>query len=121
MADSITGQTVVDPTGYLTSMSAVKVTSDVEVSDIKKARTLMRSMVASNPKQGNGWIAFARLEEIAGNLKSARTIVQQGTEHCPGNEDVWLEAARLSVRFSVLTTPAHPVRACVRACGELHR
>ena len=49
----------------------------MEVSDIKRARTLMKSMVNTNPKNAQGWIAYARVEEIAGNLKTARTIIAQ--------------------------------------------
>jgi pre-mRNA-processing factor 6 len=139
----------------------VQVSSAAEVSDIKRARMLMKSMVNTNPKSPHAWIAYARLEEIAGELKTARSIIAQvmpsiqaacstafcpwhalqgascvlkqmilhadgsatvsienlnrriaailtharqvqhqnialqGTEACPQNEDVWLEAARL--------------------------
>ena len=30
------------------------------------------------------------------NLSEARRVVRQGCDMCPGDEDVWLEAARLS-------------------------
>jgi pre-mRNA-processing factor 6 len=53
------------------------VTSAAEVQDIKRARTLMKSMVTSNPSNARGWIAYARLEEVTGNLKAARTIIGQ--------------------------------------------
>ena len=51
--------------------------SATEVSDIKRARTLMKSMVTSNPGNAQGWIAYARVEELAGNLKTARTLIMQ--------------------------------------------
>jgi pre-mRNA-processing factor 6 len=38
MSDSVTGQTVVDPKGYLTDLNSIKISSDAEVGDIKKAR-----------------------------------------------------------------------------------
>lgn len=38
MADSVSGQTVIDPKGYLTDLSSMRVTSDADVSDIKKVR-----------------------------------------------------------------------------------
>ena len=44
-----------------------------------------------------GWIAAARLEEVTGRMQAARNIVMKGTEVCPKNEDVWLEAVRLQV------------------------
>eukprot|EP00191_Tetraselmis_sp_GSL018_P019287 CAMPEP_0177592198 /NCGR_PEP_ID=MMETSP0419_2-20121207/8425_1 /TAXON_ID=582737 /ORGANISM="Tetraselmis sp., Strain GSL018" /LENGTH=893 /DNA_ID=CAMNT_0019083035 /DNA_START=192 /DNA_END=2870 /DNA_ORIENTATION=- len=95
MADSVSGQTVVDPKGYLTDLKSMKITSDAEISDIKKARLLLKSVIQTNPKHGPGWIAAARLEELAGKLSAARQLIQQGVEKCPTNEDVWLECSRL--------------------------
>lgn len=95
MADSVTGQTVVDPKGYLTDLKSVKISSDAEISDIKKARHLLKSVIQTNPRHAPGWIAAARLEEVAGKVSDARKLIQQGCEMCPGAEDVWLEAARL--------------------------
>ena len=51
----------------------------------------------------SGWIAAARLEEVTGHIQKARNLIFKGTEACPKNEDVWLEAVRLQVathRFS---------------------
>jgi len=95
MGDSVSGQSVVDPRGYLTSLAGLKTASDADVQDIKKARLLLKSVVASNPGHAPGWIAAARLEEVAGRLQAARTLALAGTDACPGSEDVWLEAARL--------------------------
>lgn len=64
MADSVTGQTVVDPKGYLTDMKSIKISSDAEISDIKKARLLLKSVTNTNPRHAPGWIAAARLEEL---------------------------------------------------------
>jgi len=36
MSDSVNGQTVVDPKGYLTDLSSSKITSETEIGDIKK-------------------------------------------------------------------------------------
>ncbi|KAK9809995.1 hypothetical protein WJX72_003070 [[Myrmecia] bisecta] len=95
MADSVTGQTVVDPKGYLTDLGRFKVASDAEIGDIKKARILLKSVINTNPKHAPGWVAAARLEEVAGKLGEARKLLQKGCEQCPTSEDVWLEAARL--------------------------
>ena len=46
--------------------------ADAEISDIKKARLLLKSVVNTNPKHAPGWIAAARLEEVAGKLQQAR-------------------------------------------------
>ena len=40
MSDCISGRTVVDPKGYLTSLSSVKIASAAEVGDVNKARLL---------------------------------------------------------------------------------
>ena len=96
VSDSVSGQTTIDPKGYLTDLSSVAVKSDAEISDIKKARMLLRSVITTNPKHGPGWIAAARLEEVATKMSTAREIIAKGCEECPNSEDVWLEAARLN-------------------------
>ncbi|RLN71929.1 hypothetical protein BBJ28_00015319 [Nothophytophthora sp. Chile5] len=110
MSDSISGQTVVDPKGYLTDLNSLKLTSDAEIGDIKKARLLLRSVTMTNPKHGPGWIAAARLEEVAGKIVQARRIIAQGCESCPTQEDVWLEAARLQNPENAKTVLAKAVR-----------
>ena len=92
--DSVTGQTVVDPKGYLTSLSSVKVATEAEIGDINKAWLLLKSVRDTNPKHGPGWIAAARVEEAAGKTHQARKLIQEGCESCPDNEDVWLEAVQ---------------------------
>ena len=95
MSDSVEGQTVVDPKGYLTDLNSIKVSTEAEIGDIKKARLLLKSVTSTNPGHGPGWIAAARLEEVAGKLLQARQIIREGCLACPAAEDVWLEAARL--------------------------
>lgn len=95
ISDSVSGQTVVDPKGYLTDLKSVALKSDAEISDIKKARLLLKSVINTNPKHAPGWIAAARLEEVAGRLAQAKELIMKGCEMCPGSEDVWLEASRL--------------------------
>ncbi|XP_050366231.1 protein STABILIZED1 [Argentina anserina] len=96
LSDSVSGLTVVDPKGYLTDLKSMKITSDAEISDIKKARLLLKSVTQTNPKHPPGWIAAARLEEVAGKIQAARQLIQRGCEECPKSEDVWLEACRLA-------------------------
>jgi len=95
MADSVSGQTVVDPKGYMTDLGSIQVKSDAEIGDIKKARMLLKSVINTNPRHAPGWVAAARLEEVAGKLADARQLLQKGCEMCPQSEDIWLEAARL--------------------------
>ncbi|KAM7271925.1 hypothetical protein ACFE04_031139 [Oxalis oulophora] len=96
LSDSVSGLTVVDPKGYLTDLKSMKITSDAEISDIKKARLLLKSVTQTNPKHPPGWIAAARLEEVAGKIQVARQLIQRGCEECPKSEDIWVEACRLS-------------------------
>lgn len=112
MADSVSGQTVVDPKGYMTELKSVKISSEAEVSDIKKARTLLKSVITTNPKHAPGWISAARIEELAGRIQAARQLIMQGLENCPTDEDVWLEAARLQ-------TPENAKAVLARAVSQL--
>ena len=63
-SDSVTGQTVVDPKGYLTDLGQVKISSETEIGDIKRARTLLKSVINTNPKHSPGWVAAARLVSL---------------------------------------------------------
>jgi pre-mRNA-processing factor 6 len=95
ISDSISGQSVVDPKGYLTDLNSIKITSDAEIGDIKKARALLTSVTSTNPRHAPGWIAAARVEEFAGNMLQARKVIRQGCDINPDNDDLWIEAARL--------------------------
>lgn len=148
MSDSVTGQTVVDPKGYLTDLNSIKISTEAEIGDIKKvlasfslfhlsswncaakrpcafqvrlfptkcdcvatqARLLLKSVTSTNPGHGPGWIAAARLEEVAGKLVAARQVIRDGCKACPANEDVWLEAARLQTRENAKTVLAEAVK-----------
>ena len=141
MSDSVSGQTVVDPKGYLTDLSAMKISSAAEISDIKKARfeyaaelqlnvylmsilelnalgeisvggrLLLRSVTSTNPKHAPGWIAAARLEEHAGKISQARQLIARACEECIKSEDVWEEAARLAPPDEAKGVLARGVRA----------
>ncbi|KAL6561498.1 Protein STABILIZED1 [Orobanche minor] len=99
LSDSVSGLTVVDPKGYLTDLKSMKISSDAEVSDINKARLLLKSVTQTNRKHPHGWIAAARLEEMAGKLQAAQQLIKKGCEECPKSEDVWLEAIPNSVKL----------------------
>ncbi|GKY93659.1 hypothetical protein MPSEU_000333300 [Mayamaea pseudoterrestris] len=112
--------TVVDAAGYLTSLAETSTValSGNSVQDIHKARLLLKSVRDTNPKHGPGWIASARVEEVAGKLLQARKIIQEACQVCPDNEDVWLEAARLhpqgNVAKSILATAVRRIPASVK-------
>lgn len=94
-SDSVSGQTVVDPKGYLTDLQSMIPTYGGDINDVKKARLLLKSIRETNPNHPPAWIASARLEEVTGKIQAARNLIMKGTEVCPKSEDVWLEAARL--------------------------
>ena len=95
VSDSVSGQTVVDPKGYLTDLQSMLPNYGGDINDIKKARLLLKSVRETNPNHPPAWIASARLEEVVGKMQAARNIIMAATEQCPKSEDVWLEAARL--------------------------
>ncbi|KAK5102794.1 U4/U6 x U5 tri-snRNP complex subunit Prp1 [Lithohypha guttulata] len=89
--------TNIDPKGYLTSLATSELKSaEVEIGDIKRVRVLLESVIKTNPKHAPGWIAIARLEELAGRIVAARKLIAQGCDQCPKSEDAWLENIRMN-------------------------
>lgn len=89
--------TSVDPKGYLTSLAKSSISEGApQVSDVNRVRELLESVIKTNPTNGPGWIAAARIEELAGKIVAARGVIARGCQHCPKNEDVWLENIRLN-------------------------
>lgn len=87
----------IDTQGYLTSLNKVQLSeAQAQVGDINRVRELLQSVVKTNPNNALGWIAAARLEELAGKIVSARKTIDQGCARCPKSEDVWLENIRLN-------------------------
>ncbi|KAL4917452.1 PRP1 splicing factor, N-terminal-domain-containing protein [Aspergillus aurantiobrunneus] len=89
--------TSIDPKGYLTSLTQSELKAgEIEVGDVKRVRVLLESVTRTNPKHAPGWIALARLEELAGRIVASRNIISKGCELCPRSEDAWLENIRLN-------------------------
>ena len=59
-SDSVSGQTVVDPKGYLTDLQSMIPTHGGDINDVKKARLLLKSVRETNPHHPPAWIASAR-------------------------------------------------------------
>ena len=95
--DSTAGTaTNVDPKGYLTNLAKSELKQgEADVGDINRVRTLLESVIKTNPKHAPGFIAAARLEEIAGKSLQACKIVERGCVISPHSEDLWLENIRL--------------------------
>ncbi|TVY87824.1 Pre-mRNA-splicing factor [Lachnellula willkommii] len=100
--DSVAGSaTSIDPKGYLTSLAKSQVNEgEAQVGDVKRVRVLLESVIKTNPKHAPGWIAAARLEELAGKTVAARNIIARGCEFCPKSEDAWLENIRLNDNYN---------------------
>lgn len=108
---STSAASTIDTQGYLTSLSSLPTQSRAEIGDMKKARALLDSVIKTNPSHAPGWIAAARLEEVAGKMVVARKVIAQGCQHCPKSEDVWLENARLNNRDNAKVVLAEATQA----------
>jgi len=121
-SDSVSGQTVVDPKGYLTDLQSMIPSHGGDINDVKKARLLLKSVRETNPHHPPAWIASARLEEVTGKVQAARNLIMKGCEVCPKSEDMWLEAVRLQppeeakkvVKLAVAQNPLY-VRVWIKA------
>ena len=111
-SDSIAGSaTNIDPKGYLTSLSKAQANEgETQVGDIARARVLLESVINTNPKHAPGWIAAARLEELAGKIVAARNVIARGCEHCPKSEDAWLENMRLNDNHNAKIIAANAIK-----------
>ena len=69
--------TQLDREGYMTDLNSLKISSETEINDYKKARALLKAIITSNPKSTSGWIAAARVEELDGKIQEARNILSQ--------------------------------------------
>lgn len=110
--DSVAGSaTNIDPKGYLTSLTKSELKAgEVEVGDIKRVRVLLESVIKTNPKHAPGWIAAARLEEVAGKVVAARNVIARGCEFCPKSEDAWLENIRLNDNHNAKIIAANAIK-----------
>ncbi|KAF3045187.1 hypothetical protein E8E12_010484 [Didymella heteroderae] len=91
------GTATVDPKGYLTALDKKEMQGgEVPVEDINRARVLLESAVKTNVNNGPGYVALARLEEVAGKIHTAKKVIQKGCEMCPKSIVVWEEAIRLN-------------------------
>ncbi|KAE8132523.1 PRP1 splicing factor, N-terminal-domain-containing protein [Aspergillus pseudotamarii] len=110
--DSASGSaTSIDPKGYLTSLTQSELKAgEVEIGDIKRVRVLLESVTRTNPKHAPGWIALARLEELAGRIVAARNCIAKGCELCPKSEDAWLENIRLNEDHNAKVIAANAIQ-----------
>jgi pre-mRNA-processing factor 6 len=111
-SDSVAGSaTSIDPKGYLTSLAKTQMTEgEAQVGDIKRVRVLLESVIKTNPKHAPGWIAAARLEELAGKIVAARNLIARGCEYCPKSEDIWLENIRLNDNHNAKIIAANAIK-----------
>ena len=77
MSGTVMGTSTVNKNGYLTDLNAIKMNSDTEINDIRKAKLLMKSARKNYPDSPYGWISSARIEELDGKIEQARKIISQ--------------------------------------------
>jgi pre-mRNA-processing factor 6 len=117
-AETSGSATSIDPKGYLTSLTKSEAKAgEVEVGDIKRVRVLLESVTKTNPKHAPGWIALARLEELAGRIVAARNIIAKGCELCPKSEDAWMENIRLNEGHNAKVIAANAIKNNDRSTG----
>ena len=75
--ESVMGTSVLNKNGYLTDLNSLKLNTDTEINDIKKAKLLMKSARKNNPDSSLGWISGARIEQLDGQLASARKLIAE--------------------------------------------
>ncbi|RWA10819.1 hypothetical protein EKO27_g4277 [Xylaria grammica] len=103
--------TSVDPKGYLTSLAKSQLPdSAAQVGDVNRVRDLLESVIKTNPNNAPGWIAAARVEELAGKIVAARNVISRGCDHCPKSEDVWLENIRLNDQRNARIIAANAIK-----------
>ncbi|KAL8992268.1 MAG: hypothetical protein Q9188_007624, partial [Gyalolechia gomerana] len=97
-ADANSGSaSTIDPKGYLTSLSKTELKSqDYDIGDIKRVESLLQSVIKTNSRHPPGYIALARLHELAGKPVKARDVMAQCCSLNPHSEDAWLENIRLN-------------------------
>lgn len=102
----------VDPKGYLTSLSKSEGLNPetMNLGDIKRIRVLLESVIKTNPKHAPGWIAAARLEEVAGKVVAARNVIARACENCPKSEDAWLENIRMNENHNAKIIAANAIK-----------
>ena len=106
--ESVSGTgTNVDPKSYLTNLLQK---DDIPVGDVKRVRPLLESLIKTNPKFARGWIAAARIEEVAGKTVAARNVIARGCEVCAKNEDIWLENIRLNDNHNAKIIAANAIK-----------
>lgn len=66
--DQVSGFSTVDKSGYLTGLNSQIINTSSDIGDFKRARKLMKNLVNVDPKNANGWISVARVEELDGKL-----------------------------------------------------
>ncbi|KAG0662016.1 hypothetical protein C6P45_001230 [Maudiozyma exigua] len=82
---------------YLNQLEAVNMDiNKTQTDDIRKMRLVFQSYRKTDPKNPESWIASTRLEEKCRRLDVAKKLIAEGCQHCPHDEDIWLENIRLN-------------------------
>eukprot|EP01126_Amoeba_proteus_P006986 TRINITY_DN12471_c0_g1_i5.p1 TRINITY_DN12471_c0_g1~~TRINITY_DN12471_c0_g1_i5.p1 ORF type:complete len:664 (-),score=182.42 TRINITY_DN12471_c0_g1_i5:166-2157(-) len=73
----------------------------LEMADLAKrenhfnqARKYYQEVNKIQPYAGKGWLEFAKMEEESGNLTACTSILNQGLNHCPQNENLLVKGIK---------------------------
>ncbi|EPB79056.1 tetratricopeptide repeat protein [Ancylostoma ceylanicum] len=90
VSDSVTGQTVVDPKGYLTDLQSMIPQYGGDINDVKKvARHLIMEGCEKNKKSEDIWLEAVRLHPP----ETAKAIVANAVRAMPHSVRIWMKAA----------------------------
>lgn len=98
---SLNDEDSIDTNNYLNEISS-SLSSKINEEDTSKLKTILNSYTKSDPKNPEGWIARARIEELDKKFENAKKLISQGCQNCSKNEDIWLENIRLN-RYDLKT------------------
>ena len=100
-SDSVSGQTVVDPKGYLTDLQSMIPTHGGDINDVKKARLLLKSVRETNPHHPPAWIASARYNSMASMtvLNELPVQVRRGDRESAGSQELDNEGLRGAICY----------------------
>ena len=115
-SDSVSGQTVVDPKGYLTAIESVQTSS---VQNTKTMRGTYKALLMQDPHNGDAYIAYSQLESAAGNTKAAKEIIARACDKAPKSEDVWMEAISVFKNTPDVQTIAAKATSCLPKSASL--
>lgn len=97
LSSQLSGNTVttVDTEQYLAQLEGQNAEQEESeatssIGNYARTRSLFGKMRKNDPYKADNWIASARLEVEAKNIKRAKRLIVEGCSKCPKSEEIWL-------------------------------